>query len=117
MSLKIIFEVPDAFKTDYFVDKFNDCFNRVFADLNANSTCCGNYEKEILEMLSKTLANSESIENELSLTDTIKTISKSTKKPLIRDSYCGFVSYECPTCHQDVKDSDIHCSNCGQRVR
>lgn len=117
MSLKIIFEVPDTFKTDYFVDKFNDCFNRVITDLNVSGICSGNYEKEILEMLSINLANSESIENELSLTDTIKTISKSTKKHLIKDSYCGFVSYECPTCHHEVKDSYKYCCNCGQKVR
>ena len=42
MSLKIIFEVPDTFKTDYFVDKFNDCFNRVIADLNVGGLVSSN---------------------------------------------------------------------------
>lgn len=37
------------------------------------------------------------------------------KKP-VRDEYCGFVSYECPTCHHDVTNVQRYCDKCGQKL-
>lgn len=32
------------------------------------------------------------------------------------ESYCGFNSYECPTCHTDVNHENNFCYKCGQRL-
>lgn len=42
---------------------------------------------------------------------------KQKEKKVKKDEYCGFVSYECPTCGYDVGDSEMkYCKNCGQRL-
>lgn len=42
---------------------------------------------------------------------------KQKEKKVKKDEYCGFVSYECPTCGHDVGDGGMkYCKNCGQRL-
>lgn len=57
MEIKI--NIPDNFTNDYIGDKFKDFFSRVITDID-NKGMCGNFEKEIAEMLLK--AFDESIE-------------------------------------------------------
>lgn len=57
--MKIVIEIPPEFEQDYVSDKFTDFFNRIKADINANSIICGNYEKETAEMFIKAFADSE----------------------------------------------------------
>lgn len=37
------------------------------------------------------------------------------KKPVM-DGYCGFESYECPTCHHDISNEQKYCDKCGQKL-
>lgn len=42
---------------------------------------------------------------------------KQKARKVKKDEYCGFVSYECPTCGHDVGDGGMKCcKNCGQRL-
>lgn len=49
-------------------------------------------------------------------------IEKATpKKPVYTDSYLDvygqlFITGECATCGGDINDSELYCSNCGQRI-
>ena len=46
----------------------------------------------------------------------IKALEKQIPKEPVRDEYCGFVSYECPTCHHDVTNVQRYCDKCGQKL-
>ena len=56
--MKIVLEIPKEYEIDFKADKFKDFFSRVIADMNC---LCGNYEKEIAEMLSKAFNNGKVI--------------------------------------------------------
>lgn len=58
MEIKI--NIPNEFVKDYISDGFKDFFSRVIVDID-NKGMCGNYEKEIAEMLLN--AFDESIKN------------------------------------------------------
>lgn len=48
--VKITIDIPRGYERDFIADKFKDFFLRVITDMNYNGLC-GNYEKEIAEML------------------------------------------------------------------
>ena len=50
--MKILIDMPPEFETDYVADRFAEFFDRVKADM---SICCGEYEKEIADMLKRLL--------------------------------------------------------------
>lgn len=54
--MKIAIEIPKEYEIDFKADKFKDFFSRVIEDMNC---LCGNYEKEIAEMLIEAFANGE----------------------------------------------------------
>ena len=56
--MKIIINIPNEFTGDYIADKFKDFFSRVIADIDCKGLC-GNYEKEIAEMIIKDFEESE----------------------------------------------------------
>ena len=60
--MKILIDMPPEFETDYVADRFAEFFDRVKADM---SICCGEYEKEIADMLKKAFAESEPYAPEL----------------------------------------------------
>jgi hypothetical protein len=49
--MKLVVEIPEEFECDWYTDEFQDCFERVLADLRNSSCVSGNYEKETIEML------------------------------------------------------------------
>lgn len=49
--MKLAIEIPKEFERDWYVDEFQDCFDRVLADLRNSSYVSGNYERETIEML------------------------------------------------------------------
>ena len=58
--MKLIIEIPQAFDSHFYGDRFQDSLSRVVADidLNIKSGRCGlsgNYEKETIEMLKKAM--------------------------------------------------------------
>lgn len=59
--MKITIEIPREYEIDFKSDKFKDFFSRVIADMNC---LCGNYEKEIAEMLIESFDNGEVIREE-----------------------------------------------------
>lgn len=59
--MKIAIELPKEYEIDFKADKFKDFFSRVIADMNC---LCGNYEKEIAEMLVETFDKAEIINEE-----------------------------------------------------
>lgn len=48
--MKLVLNIPEEFESDYRTDDFNDCFQRVLADIK-DGKLCGKYEKETIEML------------------------------------------------------------------
>lgn len=54
--MKLTIDIPIDFERDFINDKFKDFFSRVIADIDCSSLC-GNYEKEIAEMLLKAFYN------------------------------------------------------------
>ena len=56
--MKIIVEIPKEYEIDFKTDKFKDFFSRVIVDMNC---LCGNYEKEIAQMLIESFNNGEAI--------------------------------------------------------
>lgn len=56
--MKIVIEIPEEYETDFKTDKFKDFFLRVIADMDC---LCGNYEREIAEMLIESFSNGESM--------------------------------------------------------
>ncbi len=56
--MKIIIEIPKEYEIDFKTDKFKDFFSRVIVDMNC---LCGNYEKEIAQMLIESFNNGEAI--------------------------------------------------------
>ena len=50
--MRIIIDIPEEFESDYKGDMFKDFFSRVLVDIE-DAVVCGNYEKEIAEMLLK----------------------------------------------------------------
>lgn len=56
--MKIAIEIPKEYEIDFKADKFKDFFSRVISDMNC---LCGNYEKEIAEMLIVTFNKAEVI--------------------------------------------------------
>ena len=56
--MKIIIEIPKEYEIDFKTDKFKDFFSRVIVDMNC---ICGNYEKEIAQMLIESFNNGEAI--------------------------------------------------------
>lgn len=56
--MKIVIEISKEIESDYVADKFKDFFERVIADMDY-SGLCGNYEKEIAEVLLRQFQNSE----------------------------------------------------------
>lgn len=57
--MKISIEIPKEYEIDFKANKFKDFFSRVIADMNC---LCGNYEKEIAEMLIESFANGKVID-------------------------------------------------------
>lgn len=55
-GMKLTMDIPIDFERDFINDKFKDFFSRVIADIDCSSLC-GNYEKEIAEMLLKAFYN------------------------------------------------------------
>ena len=55
-GMKLTIDIPIDFERDFINDKFKDFFSRVIADIDC-SGLCGNYEKEIAEMLLKAFYN------------------------------------------------------------
>ena len=58
--MKIILEIPKEFERDYKIDRFEDNFLRLIADIHS---IAGNYEKETANMLIDAFRNSEEIED------------------------------------------------------
>lgn len=56
--MKIVIEIPKEYEIDVKADKFKDFFSRVIADMDC---LCGNYEKEIAQMLIEAFSNGEII--------------------------------------------------------
>lgn len=56
--MKVIIDIPKEYEIDFKADKFKDFFSRVIADMNC---LCGNYEKEIAEMLIEAFNNGKVI--------------------------------------------------------
>lgn len=56
--MKLVIEIPKKFETDYTFDKFAVFFARVIADIDFRGAC-GNYEKEIAEMLINAFKNAK----------------------------------------------------------
>lgn len=56
--MKLVIDIPKEFIWDYIVDKFEDFFSRVVADIDCKGLC-GNYEREIAEMFIKAFENNE----------------------------------------------------------
>ncbi len=56
--MKIIIEIPKEYEIDFKTDKFKDFFSIVIVDMNC---LCGNYEKEIAQMLIESFNNGEAI--------------------------------------------------------
>ena len=56
--MKIIIEIPKEYEIDFKTDKFKDFFSKVIVDMNC---LCGNYEKEIAQMLIESFNNGEAI--------------------------------------------------------
>lgn len=56
--MKIAIEIPKEYEIDFKTDKFKDFFSRVIVDMNC---LCGNYEKEIAQMLIESFNNGEAI--------------------------------------------------------
>ena len=59
--MKVVIEIPKEYEIDFKADKFKDFFSRVIADMNC---LCGNYEKEIAEMLIETFNKAQLINEE-----------------------------------------------------
>lgn len=58
--MKVVIEIPKEYEIDFKSDKFKDFFSRVIADMNC---LCGNYEKEIAQMLICAFNNGKVIAN------------------------------------------------------
>ena len=56
--MRIEIEIPKGFERDYETDKFRDFFGRVLSDI-VDSTLCGNYEFETVEMFIKAFEESK----------------------------------------------------------
>ena len=56
--MKITIEIPKEYEIDFKVDKFKDFFSRVITDMNC---LCGNYEREIAQMLIEAFSSGEKI--------------------------------------------------------
>lgn len=48
--------------------------------------------------------------------EAINALEKQISQKPIQDSYCGFVTYECPKCHSEVKNGQKYCDDCGQKL-
>lgn len=57
-GMKITIEIPKEYEIDFKVDKLKDFFSRVIADMNC---LCGNYEREIAQMLIEAFSNGKII--------------------------------------------------------
>lgn len=62
--MKLVIEIPKEFERDWNGNqfqggRFQDCFERVLADLRDTSFLSGNYEKETLEMLQSAFRNAK----------------------------------------------------------
>lgn len=57
--MKLVIEIPKEFERDQHTDEFQDCFDRVLADLRNASCVSGNYEKETIEMLKSAFKNAK----------------------------------------------------------
>lgn len=68
-SMKLVIEIPKEFERDWNGNqfqsgRFQDCFERVLADLRDTSCLSGNYEKEILEMLQSAFHDAKEYDKE-----------------------------------------------------
>lgn len=52
--MKIVMDIPESIAADFTRDRFEDFFQRVLADMNQGRVC-GNYEREIAEVLTSSL--------------------------------------------------------------
>ena len=59
-NLMVVLELPEIIAADYLNNKFEDFFKRVLADID-NTGCCGQYEKEIAEVLLQAFKDSREI--------------------------------------------------------
>lgn len=66
--MKILIEIPKEFERDFNEDKFKDFFERVRVDLDNNTgvNLCGNYEREIVDMMENTFQNATEIKDAIS---------------------------------------------------
>lgn len=49
----------------------------------------------------------------------LESLQKQISKKVVKDEYCGFVTYECPVCHHTINLTDEHqyCNKCGQKLK
>lgn len=59
--MKIEIEIPEEFEVDYTADKFAEFLDRVRADIDYNGIC-GNYEREIADVLAEAFKNSRVVQ-------------------------------------------------------
>ena len=85
--MKVQIEIPDCFTRDY-EDKFAELFGRVLADVKTNGVCCGNYERETLEMLKNAFIDSkvQTLEDK-SYEDWVKDTTNEIKLSLKQEGY------------------------------
>lgn len=62
--MKLVIKIPKEFERDWYTDEFQDCFERVLADLRNSSCVSGNYEKETIEMLKSAFKNAKEFDLE-----------------------------------------------------
>ena len=64
--MKITLEIPKEFEVDFYSNHFEDFFERVKVDLESKGDVrlCGNYEKEIVDMMETSFQNAVVLEQE-----------------------------------------------------
>lgn len=59
--MKLVIELPDAFKEHFDFDKFQDSFMRICGDIRVKGTLSGNYEHELADELKKAFSKADEL--------------------------------------------------------
>lgn len=74
------------------------------------------YWQEIMEMSIKALEEVQQYRTIGTPEECRAAVEKQKPKKPVMDGYCGFESYECPTCHHDMSNEQKYCDKCGQKL-
>lgn len=63
--MRIVLNIPEAFRAHYERDRFDDSLNRILQDIESHGYLAGNYEIETIIMLTESFRKSEIFEGQV----------------------------------------------------